>query len=70
MKKKIQTDNRGLTLIELVVALSICMIILGSIWQFIITSTKTYSSQKDNVDLQVEVQHFYILWCQLFLQIN
>ena len=56
MKNKFRADNRGVTLVELIVALSISTIILGSIWQFVITSTKTYSSQKDNVDLQMEVQ--------------
>lgn len=56
MRKKYQADNRGFTLIELIVAIAISAIVLGSVWQFIITGTKTYSSQKDNVDLQVEVQ--------------
>ena len=70
MKKKMQADNRGLTLIELIVAISISMIVLGSIWQFIITSTKTYSSQKDNVDLQVEVQQTMNHLQNLFVDAN
>lgn len=49
-------DNRGLTLIELVVAVAISVIAVGAIWQFILVSTRAYESQKAESELQQEVQ--------------
>ena len=49
-------DNRGLTLVELLVAIVISMVVIGAIWQFMLISTKSYDSQKTITDLQQEVQ--------------
>lgn len=49
-------DNRGLTLVELIVAISISTILIGAAWQFVLTGTKSYNSQKSKVDMQMEVQ--------------
>lgn len=49
-------DNRGLTLVEMMVAVAISVIVIGAIWQFMLVSTRTYQSQKAITDLQQEVQ--------------
>lgn len=53
---KKQCDNRGLTLIELVVAVAISVVALGAIWQFVLVSTRSYESQTAEAELQQEVQ--------------
>lgn len=49
-------DNRGLTLIELIVAVAISAIALGAIWQFVLVSTRSYENSKAEAELQQEVQ--------------
>lgn len=49
-------DNRGLTLVELIVAVAISAVALGAIWQFVLVSTRSYESSKTEAELQQEVQ--------------
>lgn len=53
---KKQRDDRGLTLIELIVAVAISAVALGAIWQFLLVSTRSYEAQTAEAELQQEVQ--------------
>lgn len=54
--RKKSLDNRGLSLVELIVAVAISAIAIGAIWQFILISTRSYESSKAEAELQQEVQ--------------
>jgi prepilin-type N-terminal cleavage/methylation domain-containing protein len=49
-------NNRGFSLIELIVAMAVLVVIGGCIYGFVSTSTKTYNSVSQDVDLQEEAQ--------------
>lgn len=49
-------DNRGFTLVELIVGIAILVIVAGAALGFMMTSTKTYKNVSDDVDLQEEAQ--------------
>ena len=52
MKKK-----RGYTLLELIISISLMLIVLGVIYTFLLTNTKTIIATELGVDLQVEAQN-------------
>ena len=47
-------DNRGMSLIELVIAIAVSSIIMGVIVVFITTATRSYNSAQNTIDLQME----------------
>lgn len=47
-------DNRGMSLIELVIAMAVSTIIMGVIIVFITTATRSYNSAQNTIDLQME----------------
>lgn len=47
-------DNRGMSLIELVIAVAVSSIIMGVIVVFITTATRSYNSAQNTIDLQME----------------
>ena len=47
-------DNRGLTLIELVIAITISVIIMGAVTLFLQTALKSYRTASAAIDLQME----------------
>lgn len=51
-----QTDNRGLTLIELVITVAIIAIFSGVVMTFIMTGSNTYRSTSSNAKVQMETQ--------------
>lgn len=51
-----QLDNRGVTLIELIVGIAISVIVTGSIAYLIQNSTRNYRDTREEVSLQVEAQ--------------
>lgn len=50
------SDNRGFSLIELVIGLALIMIVSGSIISFLIAGSSSYSSVVTTADLQKEAQ--------------
>lgn len=52
----VQKDNRGITLIELIIAIAISTIIVGAATFLLSTAQKNYSSASASVDLQSEAQ--------------
>ena len=54
MKKK--SNNKGFSLIELIVSLAIVMIVGGSIVSFLLAGSNSYASVITNTDLQEEAQ--------------
>lgn len=52
----VQKDNRGITLIELIIAIAISTIIVGAATFLLSTAQKNYSSASDTIDLQSEAQ--------------
>ena len=53
---KMQTDNRGLTLIELIITVAIIAIFSGVVMTFIMTGSNTYRSTSSNAKVQMETQ--------------
>lgn len=49
-------DNKGFSLIELVISLTIVVLVGGSIISFLVTGSNSYSSVVTNTDLQEEAQ--------------
>lgn len=49
-------DNRGLTLVELIVTVAVSAIVVGAIWSFVLISSRSYESSKTEAELQQEVQ--------------
>jgi prepilin-type N-terminal cleavage/methylation domain-containing protein len=49
-------NNKGLTLVELMIAMAIATIVIGSITYFMATSTKSYRKANDEITLQLEAQ--------------
>ena len=47
-------DNRGMSLVELVIAIAVSSIIMGVIVVFIATATRSYNSAQNTIDLQME----------------
>lgn len=47
-------DNRGMSLIELVIAVAVSSVIMGVIIVFITTATRSYNSAQNSIDLQME----------------
>ena len=52
----VQKDNRGITLIELIIAIAISTIIVGAATFLLSTAQKNYSSASASIDLQSEAQ--------------
>lgn len=52
----VQKDNRGITLIELIIAVAISTIVVGAATFLLSTAQKNYSSASASVDLQSEAQ--------------
>lgn len=53
---KIRQDNRGLSLVELIIAIAVSTIILGAVTMFIYSAHKSYKLASETIDLQVEAQ--------------
>lgn len=53
-KKK--RNNKGFTLVELIVTMAVSAIVIGAIWQFVLVSTRSYENSKADAELQQEVQ--------------
>lgn len=53
---KMQTDNRGLTLIELIITVAIVAIFSGVVLTFITTGSNTYRSTSSSAKVQMETQ--------------
>ena len=49
-------DNRGITLVELVVAISMAVIVMGAATLFIRSAVNGYRKASDTIDLQMESQ--------------
>lgn len=49
-------NNKGLTLVELMIAMAIATMVIGSITYFMATSTKSYRKANDEITLQLEGQ--------------
>jgi prepilin-type N-terminal cleavage/methylation domain-containing protein len=49
-------NNKGLTLVELMIAMAIATIVIGSITYFMATSIKSYRKANDEITLQLEAQ--------------
>jgi len=54
--RKKSRDNRGLTLVELIVTVAVSAIVVGAIWSFVLISSRSYESSKTEAELQQEVQ--------------
>lgn len=53
---EMKQDNRGLTLIELIVAMTMAVIVMGTAGMFINTALKSFQKASDTIDLQMESQ--------------
>ena len=49
-------DNRGITLVELVIAMAISVVIMGAATYFMRSAQKSYESAHETIDLQMESQ--------------
>ncbi len=54
--KRLKTDNRGLSLVELIVAISIGVIVAGSIAALMTFAIRTYRNESVNTEMQYEIQ--------------
>lgn len=52
----IREDNRGITLMELIIAVTISVIIMGAATLFIRSAIRSYDTASDTIDLQMESQ--------------
>lgn len=55
-RDRVKLNNRGFSLVELIVGIAILVIVSGAALGFMMTSTKTYKNVSDDVDLQEEAQ--------------
>lgn len=55
-RDRVKLNNRGFSLVELIVGIAILVIVSGATLGFMMTSTKTYKNVSDDVDLQEEAQ--------------
>lgn len=53
---KIRQDNRGLTLVELIIAIAVTTIVMGAVTMFMYSAQKSYRIAKETIDLQIEAQ--------------
>ena len=53
---KIRQDNRGLSLVELIIAITVTTIIFGAVTMFIYSANKSYKLAGETIDLQIEAQ--------------
>lgn len=53
-REKMKQDNRGLTLIELIIAITVTSIILGAIILFMQSAVRSYETATNTIDLQME----------------
>lgn len=56
MKKRIRLNQKGITLIELLVAFAICGIVVGGIYRVFITQTKAYTIHDQVVEVQQNIR--------------
>ena len=56
MRSRSVLHNRGVTLIELMVALVICAILIGAIYRLFIAQTRAYTFQDQVIDIQQNVR--------------
>jgi prepilin-type N-terminal cleavage/methylation domain-containing protein len=49
-------DNKGFTLIELIIAMAVAAILIAAVGYFLLVGSKAYESAKYEVDLQAEAQ--------------
>lgn len=52
----LQKDERGFTLVELVISMAIFMVVAGAIMLFMLSGSKSYRYSKAELDLQMESQ--------------
>lgn len=56
IRRKMRSDSRGFTLIELILAVAIAGILIGAITFFLMMGSRAYESAKNEIDLQAEAQ--------------
>ena len=54
--KKVLSNNKGLTLLELIIGLAISCIVIVSAYSFVLVGSKQYDSTTKNTEIQTEVQ--------------
>lgn len=69
-KKKQKLDNRGLTLVELLVTIALVAVVGGVITAFVITAQKQYNQGIAETDLQYEAQLLSNQFQELLLDAN
>lgn len=55
-KERLNTDSRGLSLVEVIIALAIMSIVLLAVLQLVVGGTKMFTKTNENVDAQTEAQ--------------
>lgn len=53
---KIRQDNRGLSLVELIIAVTVSLVVLSAVTLFMYSAQKSYKLAAETIDLQVEAQ--------------
>lgn len=53
---RIRQNNRGLSLVELIIAVTVSLIVLGAVTLFMYSAQKSYKLAAETIDLQVEAQ--------------
>ena len=54
--KRIEQDNKGLTLVELLVSMTVLSIVSLAIFSFMVFASKTYNKANGETNLQSEAQ--------------
>ena len=54
--KKVLSNNKGLTLLELLIGIAISCIVIVSAYSFVLVGSKQYDSTTKNTEIQTEVQ--------------
>lgn len=70
VKQKFNSNNRGFTFIELVIAVAMLTIIMGSIVQFMATTTVTYNRTNHDNEVQSQAQDVYDVINSCIMQAN